>query len=108
MLKQLPRNRKCHFKSGPGKTKHCEKVAPPLKLKNKFADFNLSAGCFGIDIIPKWTKWSQMGVHGLRIGQIFAKIQCTSFWVRTDTRKHTQIQQLPQEKKKEEHKSTDI
>jgi hypothetical protein len=31
------------------------------------SDFNLSVGCFGTDIIQKCTKWSQIGVHGLKI-----------------------------------------
>ena len=42
-------------------------------------DFSLSVGCFSTDIIQKYTKWSQIGVHALKIGQIFAKFQCTSF-----------------------------
>ena len=46
------------------------------------ADFKLSPGCFGTDIIQKCTKWSQMGVHGLPIGQILAKFQCACFLVR--------------------------
>ena len=45
-------------------------------------DFSLSAGCFGTDIIQKCTKWSQIGAHGLKIGQIFAKCQCASFLIR--------------------------
>ncbi len=44
---------------------------------------SLSVGCFGTDIIQKCTKWSQIGVHGLKIGQIFAKFQCASFLIRT-------------------------
>ena len=32
-----------------------------------FSDFNLSVGCFGTDIFQKYTKWSQIGVHGLTI-----------------------------------------
>ena len=44
-----------------------------------FTDFHLSPGCFGTDIIQKCTKWSQIGVHGLKSGQIFAKFQCASF-----------------------------
>ena len=43
------------------------------------SDFNLSGGCFGTDIIQKWTKWFQIGVHGLIVGPIFAKFQCASF-----------------------------
>ena len=46
------------------------------------SDFNISGGCFGTDIIPKCTKWSQIGVHGLIIGQIFAKFKCASFLIR--------------------------
>ena len=48
----------------------------------KTTDFNLSPGCFGRDIIQKCTKWLQIGVHGLKIGQISAKCRCASFWVR--------------------------
>ena len=44
-----------------------------------FTDFSLSGGCFGTDI-QKCTKWSQIGVHGLKVGQIFAKFQCAFFW----------------------------
>ena len=44
------------------------------------ADFHLSPGCFCTDI-PKRTKWFQMGVHGLKIGQIFTKCQGACFWV---------------------------
>ena len=41
--------------------------------------FNLRPGCFGADIIQTCAKWFQMGVHGLKIGQIFAKIQGVCF-----------------------------
>ena len=47
-----------------------------------FADFNLSVGCFGADIIQKCTKWIQIGVHGLKIVQIFAKIECVCWSIR--------------------------
>ena len=30
-------------------------------------DFSLSGACFGTDITPKCTKWSQIGVHGVKI-----------------------------------------
>ena len=40
------------------------------------SDFSLSVGCFGTDIIQKSTKWFQIGVHGLKFGQIFTKLQC--------------------------------
>ena len=50
-------------------------------------DFNLSVGCFGTDIIKKSTKWSQIGVHGLKIGQTFTKIQCASFSIRKNVEK---------------------
>ncbi len=53
-----------------------------MEENSDIADFNLSPGCFGTDIIQKCTKWSQIGVHGLKIGQIFAKFQCASFLVR--------------------------
>ena len=45
------------------------------------SDFSLSGDCFGTDIIQKCTKWFQIGVHGLKIGQIFAKFQCVSFLI---------------------------
>ena len=47
-------------------------------IRLNISDFNLSGGCFGNDIIQKCTKWSQIGVHGLIIGQVFAKFQCAS------------------------------
>ena len=47
-----------------------------------YADFSLSPGCFGTNIIQKCTKWFQMGVHGLKIGQISAQFQCVSFCIR--------------------------
>ena len=47
--------------------------------KQLHADFNLSGGRFGTDIIQKCPKWSQIGVHGLIFGQIFAKFQRASF-----------------------------
>ena len=48
-------------------------------VPKKDADFSLSGGCFGTDIIQKYTKWFQIGVHRLKIGQIFAKCQCIFF-----------------------------
>ena len=53
----------------------------------QFSDFNLSGGCFGTDIIQKCTKWSQIGVHGLKIWPIFAKFQCASFLIRKNLEK---------------------
>ena len=51
------------------------------KKQSHLSDFNLSVGCFGTDIIQKCTKWSQIGVHGLKIWPIFAKFQCASFLI---------------------------
>ena len=51
------------------------------------ADFNLSGGCFGTDIIQNCTKWSNIGVHGLSFGPIFAKFQCASFLLRKSDEK---------------------
>ena len=58
-----------------------------LEPSLKIADFNLSVGCFGTDIIQKCTKWSQIGVHGLKIWPIFAKFQCASFLIRKNVEK---------------------
>ena len=43
-----------------------------------FADFSLSGGCFGTDIIQNCTKWSNMGLHGLSYGPFVAKLRCAS------------------------------
>ena len=48
---------------------------------SNIADFSLSGVCFGTDIIQKYTKWFQIGVHGLKIGQIFSKLQCALFLI---------------------------
>ena len=53
-----------------------------FQFKFNYTDFNLSEGFFSTDIIPKCMKWYQIGVHGLKIGQIFAKFQCVSFLIR--------------------------
>ena len=42
----------------------------------------LKRGLCWYGIIQKCTKWSYIGVHGLKIGQIFAKVQCASFLIR--------------------------
>ena len=51
------------------------------------SDFNLSGGCFGTDIIQNCTKWSNIGVHGLSFGPIFAKFHCASFLLRKNQKK---------------------
>ena len=38
-------------------------------------------------IIQKCTKWSQMGVQGLKVGQIFANFQWAFFLIRTNRKK---------------------
>ena len=55
------------------------------KFPPYFSDFNLSGDCSGTDIIQECTKWFQMRVHGLEIGQIFAKCQRAS--VQKNTKK---------------------
>ena len=70
---------------------------PGLKLMSGLcvdlhaADFSLSVGCFGTDIIQKCTKWYQIGVYGLNIGQIFAKFQCASFLIRKMLKKNNMV-----------------
>ena len=54
-------------------SRHCR-----LQLKRFF---------FGTDITQKCAKWSQIGVHGLKMWQIFAKFQCASFSIRTNVEK---------------------
>ena len=60
-----------------------------LDLMLVFARLQLKPGLFWYGIIQKCTKWSQIGVHGLKIGQIFAKLQCASFLIRTNVNKYT-------------------
>ena len=38
--------------------------------------FDLSVGCFGIDIIPKCMTWSQIRLHVVKLRQKFATFQC--------------------------------
>ena len=52
-----------------------------------YADFNLSGGCFGTDILQKYTKLSKIRVHGPIFGPIFAKFQCASFLLRKNVEK---------------------
>ena len=47
----------------------------------------LKRGLFGYGIIPKCTKWSHIGVHGLKFGRIFAKFQCAFFLIRKNVEK---------------------
>ena len=58
-----------------------------FKLGMQISDFNLSGGCFGTDIIQNCTKWSNIGVHGLIFGPIFAKFHCASFSIRNNKEK---------------------
>ena len=53
----------------------------------KYADFNLSGGCFGTEIIKNCTKWSNIGVHGLRLGPIEAEFQGASFLIQKNAEK---------------------
>ena len=56
-------------------------IAKCSNVTSNHTDFYLSPGCFGTDIIQKCTKWSQIGIHGLKIRQIFSKCACVSFLV---------------------------
>ena len=51
------------------------------------ADFNLSPGCFGTEIIKNCTKWSNIGLHGLRLGPIEAEFQGAFFLIRKNAEK---------------------
>ena len=44
--------------------------------KTTCPEFNISEKRCGRDILQKCTKWSQIGLHGLKINQIF-DYQCT-------------------------------
>ena len=59
----------------------------------QYTNFNLSGGCFGTDIIQKYTKWSQLGIHGLLFGPIFAKFQCVSFLLKKMLKNDNMVQQ---------------
>ena len=50
-------------------------------------DFNLSPGCFGTDNIQNCTKWSNIGVLGLKIGPIEAEFQGASFLIQKNAEK---------------------
>ena len=50
-------------------------------------DFSLSPGCFGTNIIQNCTKWSNIGVHGLKIGPIEAEFQGASFLIQKNAEK---------------------
>ena len=67
------------------------------------ADFSLSGGCFGTDIIQKCTTWYQIGVHGLKIWQIFTTIQFAirKKWKLQDGRQNKHKHVAPHEKKGE-------
>ena len=49
--------------------------------KKQVADFSLSPGYFGTEIIKNCTKWSNIGVHGLSIGPIEVEFQGASFLI---------------------------
>ena len=51
------------------------------------ADFNLSGGCFGTDIVQNYTKCSNIEAHGLIFWPIFAKFQC-AFCLLRKMKKH--------------------
>ena len=51
------------------------------------SDFNLSGGCFGTEIIQNCMKWSNIGVHGLRLGPIEAEFQGASFLIQQNAEK---------------------
>ena len=56
-------------------------------FRTHIADFNLSGGCFGTEIIQNYTKWSNIGVHGLSFGPIEAEFQGASFLIRKNAEK---------------------
>ena len=58
-----------------------------IRMDILFTDFNLSPGCFGTEIIKNCTKWSNIGVHGLRLGPIEAEFQGASFLIRKNAEK---------------------
>ena len=58
-----------------------------VKTKTQFSDFSLSPGCFGTEIIKNCTKWSNIGVHRLRLGPIEAEFQGASFLIRKNAEK---------------------
>ena len=58
-------------------------IARKLFCIHQKCRLQLKRGLFWYDIIQKCTKWCQIGVHGLKIGQIFAKFQCAFFWSET-------------------------
>ena len=47
-----------------------------------YTGFSLNGGCFGTDIIQIFTKWSNVGVHGLSYGPFVTKLHCASFLIR--------------------------
>ena len=51
------------------------------------ADFNLSGGCFGTEIIKNGTKRSNIGVHRLSFGPIEAEFQGASFLIQKNVEK---------------------
>ena len=51
------------------------------------ADFNLGRGCFGTDIIRNCTKLSNIKIHELIFGPIFAKFDCASFSIQKNGEK---------------------
>ena len=55
------------------------------------ADFNLRVGCFDTDIIPKCTKWFQLGVRRLIFGQLL-EFQCASFSIRQMLKKYRMVE----------------
>ena len=55
--------------------------------RSECADFNLSGGCFGTEIIQNFTKLSNIGVHGLRLGPIEAEFQGASFSIQKNAEK---------------------
>ena len=52
------------------------------EAKEKYHRLNWRVSCYGTNIVQKCTKWSQMRVHRLISGQIFAKFQCVSVFSR--------------------------
>ena len=64
----------------------------PIGYFRYIADFNLSGGCFGTEIIKNCTKWQNIGVHGLRLGPIEAEFQRASFLIQKKLKNNSMVQ----------------
>ena len=78
-IQHVYKTQKCHLKEA----KTIQQSRPP----NHYSDFNLSGGCFGTEIIQNCTKWSNIEVHGLRLGPIEAEFQGASSSIQKNAEK---------------------